>query len=268
MAEYSELVDYLRQFAQGGISVAFSGGVDSALLLKAACEAGAREKYLVKATTVRTPLSPPGENREAQALALQLGATFSIIGVPNLPDEILANNKDRCYLCKRLIFTEIRESAEADGIATVLDGTNADDLKEYRPGLKALKELGIISPLANLGFTKEDVRRVAREQGLPVAEKPSAPCLATRLPYGECIFPGLLERIHELETQIKALTGTAVLRARVHWDTVRLEVLPEAFPEVFREREEIIRAAKKLAFSRITLDLEGFRSGSFDKLEA
>ncbi len=110
----------------------------------------------------------------------------------------------------------------------------------------------------------ETLARLNREQGLTVAEKPSAPCLATRLPYGECIVPGLLERIHELETQIKALTGIAVLRARIHWDTVRLEVLPESFPEALKWREAIIKAAKKLAFSRITLDLEGFRSGSFD----
>lgn len=259
MTHMAQLEKYIAKLASGGLCVAFSGGVDSAVVLTAAravCEN-------VHAVMLQTPFHPANEPELAEKTARKTGASFTIIEFDRLPDEIMQNPVDRCYLCKKAIFTEILSYARQSGLQTVLDGTNADDTKEYRPGLKALSELGIKSPLRELGLTKARVREIAAGYGLAVATKPSSPCLATRIPYNTPIEPEVLRKIDEFETYMK-LRGFPVVRARIHGDLVRFEVPQAEFEGVLDYREEIIKTAKKLGFKFVTLDLEGFRSGSFD----
>lgn len=262
MKNLAFLKEYLTKLVSGGLCVAFSGGVDSALLLKAACEVCDN----VHAVTLHTPLHSPAETKLAENFALDMGANFKLIELEKLPDEIMDNPPDRCYLCKKEIFTRICAYAEQNGVSAVLDGTNADDLTEYRPGLRALSELGVKSPLAELKITKAQARSMARELGLAFAEKPSSPCLATRIPYNVRIEPALLEKIDALESYIKTF-GIGTVRARICGDTARLEVLPRDFSVIIDARDKITEKAKLLGFSRLTLDLEGFRSGSFDKVK-
>lgn len=258
MDNISKLNKYLKDLAPGGLCVAFSGGVDSAVLLKAACNACDN----VHAVMLSTVFHSPREPEAARHFAEGSGSRFTLLNL-NLPSEVMDNPKDRCYLCKKTIFTAIFDYSAQNGLATVLDGTNSDDLNEYRPGLRALTELGVKSPLAELGITKNQVREIAREFGLPVAEKPSSPCLATRIPYNTRIEPQVLEKIDELEAFLKS-HGFAVVRARIHGDIVRIEIPPEKFADMLDIREEIVKAAKNMGFAFFTLDLSGFCSGSFD----
>lgn len=252
------LNQYLTKLADGGLCIAFSGGVDSAVLLKSACDISKN----VHAVTLSTLFHPPREPEAAENFAVGTGACFKLLKL-DLPDEVMDNPKNRCYLCKKSIFTAISDYARQHGLKYVLDGTNADDLNEYRPGLLALRELDIKSPLAELGISKTQVREIARELGLPVADKPSSPCLATRIPYDTRIDPDILAKIDELESFLN-LRGLAVVRARVHGGTVRLEVPGEDFPIVLTLREDISAKTKSLGFDFVSLDLEGFRSGSYD----
>lgn len=258
MNNLKKLTDYLAKLADGGICVAFSGGVDSSVLLKAACEVSKK----VHAVTVYSDFHSPIEVAEAEKLAKEYGAVFHLLEL-KLPDEVMQNPTDRCYLCKKAIFAAISEYAAANGLAAVLDGTNSDDLNEYRPGLKALTELKIKSPLSELGFSKESVRGLARALQIPVAEKPSSPCLATRIPYNTQIRPETLKKIDELESYLKSL-GFAVARARIHDNLVRIEVSEDKLADLLRVRKDVAANAKALGFPHVTIDLQGFRSGSFD----
>jgi uncharacterized protein len=241
--------------------VAFSGGVDSAVLLAAACKAAGVGK--VHAVTMQTPFHSPREPEAAAALAGEMGAIHRVITLEELDPALLQNPVDRCYRCKGWVFTTIQAYAAEHGLAAVLDGTNADDLGEYRPGLRALKELGIVSPLARLGISKAAVREMAAAQGISVAKKPSAPCLATRFPYDTPLQVEKLRVVDGLESYLKSL-GPQTLRVRVYGDTLRLEVLPEDFSILLEKRVEIAAKAREAGFLYTTLDLEGFRSGSMD----
>jgi uncharacterized protein len=257
----AKLEQFLAPLAPGGLCVAFSGGVDSAVILAAACKVAGAGK--VHAVTMQTPFHSPREPEAAAALAGEMGAIHRTITLDELDPALLQNPVDRCYRCKGWVFTTIQTYAAEHGLATVLDGTNADDLGEYRPGLRALKELGVISPLAQLGISKAAVREMAAAQGISVAKKPSAPCLATRFPYNTPIRVESLRIIDELENYLKSL-GPQTLRVRVYGDTLRLEVLPEDFPLLLEKRVEIAAKARAAGFLYTTLDLEGFRSGSMD----
>lgn len=267
MIASTQLNDYLTKLAKGGLCVAFSGGVDSAALLKAACTAaqcvGAKS---VHAVTVSSVFHSPKSLLDAEKLAKEYGAVFKLLKL-ELPDEVIQNPADRCYICKKAVFTAIKSYADENGLETVLDGTIADDLNEYRPGLKALAELDIKSPLAELRFSKDTVRMLARETGVSVAEKPSSPCLATRIPYNTRIEPETLAKIDAFEAHLKSL-GFAVVRARVHGSLVRLEIAEEKLVDLLAVRADVLAKAKELGFAHVTLDLQGFRSGSWDKLEA
>lgn len=258
MQLYQQLNDYLAKLADGGLCIAFSGGVDSALLLKAACLAAPGK---VHAVTMYTPFHSPLEPVEAAAYAGECGAAHTVIRLESMPDEVMRNPPDRCYLCKRALFRSIGEYAAEMGLQHVLDGTNADDCKQYRPGLRALFELEVASPLAELGIAKEQIREMAAEMGLAVAHKPSAPCLATRFPYYSAIESSLLPRIDRIEQTVRA-AGPRIVRARVHGDTIRLEVLPKDFAAVLQKRETLLAAVRAEGFSHLTLDLAGYRSGS------
>ena len=257
-----KLGNYLGQRAGQGLCVAFSGGVDSALLLAASVKTGGK----VVAVTLHSPLHSPGEPGQASALAKSLGAQHQVLSITDIPQAIQDNPPQRCYLCKKELFAEIFALAKQEGLGAVLDGTNADDLHVYRPGRRALKELGVLSPLAELGFTKAQVREMAAQLELEVAGKPSAPCLATRFPYGVRLTEQGFAKVEKIEAWIKEL-GLPVVRARIYGDTVRVEVLPEGFERLIARREELAQLVRSLGFNYITLDLEGFRSGSMDTEE-
>lgn len=261
---FEALKDFMDQCAKGPVCVAFSGGVDSSLLLKMACESAKKFHNPVYAVTFQTMLHPACDLEIAGRVAAEVGADHHVIEVNELELEALRNNPpERCYLCKRRLFQALLEFAEERGARCALDGTNEDDLHVYRPGLRALKELGIISPLARFHITKQEVKELAAGYGLSTAGRPSTPCMATRLPYGEPLDYALLRRIEEGETGLKAIF-TGNIRLRVHRDTARIEVDPDQMETAVKRREEICAMLKGLGFRYITLDLAGFRSGSMD----
>lgn len=259
--DYARLTDYFRALDAKGIGIAYSGGVDSTLLLKAACEVSSRP---VLAVILETELHPHSEIETAVAMAKKLGAECTVIHVDEFQDpQILKNPVNRCYLCKHLLFTQLQQLAHANGRNAVCDGTNKDDEKQYRPGMLVLKELGIYSPLRELGFTKQRIRELSAALLLPTASMPSAPCLATRLPYGAFLDRELLSIIHEGEEFIRQM-GFYNVRLRYHDPILRIEVDRASFPDLLTKSEEVVSEMKRLGFLYITLDLEGFRSGSMD----
>ena len=261
---FEALKDFMDQCAKGPVCVAFSGGVDSSLLLKMACESAEKFHNPVYAVTFWTMLHPACDLEIVGRVAAEVGADHHVIEVNELELEALRNNPpERCYLCKRHLFQTLLKFADERGAQCAIDGTNEDDLHVYRPGLKALKELGIISPLARFHITKQEVKELASGYGLSTSGRPSTPCMATRLPYGEPLDYALLRRIEEGETGLKAIF-TGNIRLRVHWDTARIEVDPDQMETAVKRREEICAMLKGLGFRYITLDLAGFRSGSMD----
>ena len=266
------IIQYFNPYLAKGICIAFSGGADSALLLKTACLA--REAALdldssiqappVLAIIAQTRLHPHEDTLQAKKLALSMGADCLVLDIDEFQDpRIMDNPKNRCFLCKRLLFSSIKKSALKQGRLHVFDGSNQSDTAEYRPGLAALKELGIKSPLLELGITKPQVRELSRKLGLVTSDKPAAPCMATRLPYGARLDFDLLDRIHQGEIALRQL-GFYNVRLRFHDPLIRIEVDEKDLEQVIRHREAIIRLVKNLGFSYVTLDLEGFRSGSMD----
>lgn len=254
----------MEQLAREDICLAFSGGVDSSLLLKAAADAAAHTGSRVYAVTFDSRLHPSCDLEIARRVAGELGGIHEVITVDELEQEAIKNNPvNRCYLCKRHLFLKLTELAEARGIRHILDGTNEDDMHVYRPGIRALKELGILSPLAELHITKAQVKAMASEYGISVASRPSTPCMATRLPYGALLDYEVLERIGEGESYVRTIIPGNV-RLRLHGDIVRLELDTEAFGVFMERREEIVSRLKEMGFVYITLDAEGFRSGSMD----
>ncbi|QHQ63708.1 ATP-dependent sacrificial sulfur transferase LarE [Anaerocolumna sedimenticola] len=247
-----------------GICVAFSGGVDSSLLLKIACDTGKKMHHSVLAVTFETKLHPHGDLDEAKALAESFGAVHKVIEVDEFADpEIMYNPVDRCYRCKNLLFKTLIKAADEEGYHYLMDGSNYDDLNAYRPGMKALKELGIHSPLLELEITKNEIRSLSADLNIVTSNRPSAPCLATRLPYGAVLDFDLLERIDLGEKFIKGL-GFYNVRLRAHNDIIRIEIDKEDFMKFMECQEVVIKHLKELGFLYITLDLEGFRSGSMD----
>lgn len=254
----------MDEYARGDVIVAYSGGVDSALLLKIACEAAKRTGTTVTAVTIKTKLHPSGEADEAARTAADMGAEHEIIEVDELEEAGIENNpKDRCYLCKKYMFSKVKALARQRRISTIIEGTNADDLKVYRPGIQAIRELEIKSPLADANLTKAEVRALAKEYGLSAAGKPSTPCLATRFPYDTKISYDEMRRVEKIEEEIRRM-GFYNVRARVHGELVRIEVDKEKIPALIERRDVIIPLVKSLGYKFVTIDIEGFRSGSFD----
>lgn len=259
-----KLQQLFEEYAREDICLAFSGGVDSSLLLKLACDAAEKTGRKVYAVTFNTRLHPPCDLEIASRVAGELHAIHEVISVDELEQEEIRNNPvNRCYLCKKQLFTALKQFAVERGITRVLDGTNEDDLHVYRPGIQALRELEILSPLAEVHVTKAEVKEFAAYYHLSVATRPSTPCMATRLPYNTRIDYDLLERIGTGEEYLRARIGGNV-RLRLHGDVVRIEADKDSFELIFQEYEEIVRELKGLGFLYITLDLEGFRSGSMD----
>lgn len=252
-------------FTEHAAVVAFSGGVDSSLLLRLACDAAKEKQQKVHAIMLKTMLHPAGEAEDAEKAAKESGAEFRILKIDELYEAGIENNpKDRCYRCKKYLFQSLVQEAQRLGACYILEGTNADDLRTYRPGLRAVRELGIQSPLADTGFTKEEVRRLAGEYGISTAEKPSTPCLATRFPYGEKLTYEEMRKVEQGEAYLRKL-GFYNVRLRVHKDIARIEVDSGDLETAVRCRKEITSYLKKLGYCYATLDLEGFRSGSMDE---
>lgn len=260
------LKERISQYVRQNVMVAFSGGTDSSLLLKMVCEAAQETGKEVYGVTVQTKLHPVEEIRKAAQTVQETGARHLVVMVDELLEAGIGQNPvDRCYLCKKCLFDKIKKTAADRGISTIMDGTNEDDLHVYRPGLRALKELGIISPLAEEKVTKTEVRELAGEYVLSVASKPAMPCLATRFPYGTALTYEKLEKVEKGEAFIRKL-GFYNLRLRIHGDIARIEVDEQEIAKILQYREEIVRYLRQLGYSYITLDLEGFRSGSMDEV--
>ena len=265
-SKLNELRRLLEGLNEDGVCAAFSGGVDSALLLTVLSEIYARKPFPLLAVTFATAFHTAEETASAMKQAAELGVPAELVERDVLSDPVLRGNpKDRCYHCKRALFSEMKRIAETRGIRNLVDGTNADDTQVYRPGRKALEELGVLSPLAVCGFTKDEIRAAARELLIPVADKPSAPCLATRFPYSTVMTDEALRRVERGEAVLREF-GLRVVRLRVHGSVARIETDPDGFELASAKRFEIAFALRKEGFPYVTLDLEGFRSGSMDEL--
>jgi uncharacterized protein len=260
-AKYDNLTALLAD--AGGVLVAFSGGVDSTFLLRAAVDA-LGERAL--AVTVASAIHPPFEVEEAECLARELGARHRLLHADPLAVEAIATNPpDRCYHCKQQLFSQLLELARQEGLSIVADGTNADDAADYRPGQRALSELGVRSPLREVGFTKAEIREASRALGLPTHDKPAYACLATRVPYGERLTPERLHRIAAAEQLLRDL-GVQQVRVRDHGDTARIEVNPDDWQLLLQppHRGRLTEALRQLGYRYVTLDLDGYRTGSMN----
>lgn len=228
------------------------------------CEAARETGKKVYAITMDTVLQPQAELEAAQAAAENTGACHMVLKLNELAEPEIRNNPvDRCYLCKKALYTRMTQTVREKGAEILLEGSNEDDLHVYRPGIKAVRELGVKSPLADCHITKAEVRYLAEKYKIPTAKRPSSPCLATRLPYGEKLDLALLKRIDKAETFIRKC-GYQNVRVRVHGNIARIEIDDYEFQRFMKERETVLRELKSLGFVYLTLDLEGFRSGSMD----
>ena len=256
--KFDRLKDYLSTLKKQGICLAFSGGIDSALLLLLCKDLN------VTALTFVSEFQTEEEVEFTQHFCEKSGIKHVIISLNMLDDEIIATNpKDRCYHCKKKFFTEIKNYASAHNIKNILDGTNYDDLHTYRPGLKAIKELGIISPFAKFEITKDEIRSYAKSIGLEIYNKPSTPCLATRFPYGAHLSTSMIEQVKSAEN-ILARSGFVENRVRLHGDVARIELPVNRFEDFISQRENLTKELKTIGFRYITLDIEGLRRGSMD----
>ncbi len=259
----------------GSAAVAFSSGVDSTFLLRVAHEElGER----AMAVTVRSRTFPKRELDEAVAFCRAEGVRHEIIDTCELDIPGFAENPpDRCYLCKKELFGKLIAFAQANGLAAVIEGSNMDDDGDYRPGRRAIRELGrdearpsqvyVASPLHDAGFTKAEIRALSKKMGLSTADKPSFACLASRFPYGERITAAGLKRVERAERWLlDAGLGLTQLRVRAHGDMARIEVPPEAIPRIAAHAAEIATALKSFGFAYVALDLQGYRTGSMNEV--
>lgn len=264
--QYNLLKEYLTGL--GSVAVAFSGGVDSAFLLKTAVDILGKDNVI--AVTAISSLFPEREQREAEEFCVKYGIKqikvnhneFEIKGFENNPP-------NRCYLCKRRLFEQIISIAEENNIKYVADGSNMDDNGDYRPGMEAARELNIKSPLQYAGLYKKDIRELSRKIGLPIWNKPSIACLASRFAYGETISEEKLAMVDKAE-QFLFDMGFRQLRVRIHGQengfTARIEIMPEEFPQLMEEdsRKRINKYFREIGFSYVALDLEGYRMGNMN----
>jgi len=250
----------------GGCAVAFSGGVDSTLLVTVAHEVLGDRCLAVTATS---STYPEREFKRAVDWIVKRGIPHMVVSSEELDIPGFSSNPpDRCYYCKKELFTILKEQADAHGLQWIADGTNADDVGDYRPGIRAACDLGVISPLREAGLTKNDIRLISREvYDLPTADRPAMACLASRFPYGSVITGEKLDQVEQLEAFLER-EGFRVFRARHHGDILRLELGPEEMASMSdtRLRAQVTDYAKKLGFTYITLDLEGYRTGSMNEV--
>jgi uncharacterized protein len=262
-ARLSRLRGTIEQY--GSLLVAFSGGCDSSLLLKVAHEVLGKR---VVAVTARSETYPSHEYQDAVEFATALGVRHITIDTSELGVEGFSSNPpNRCYFCKAELFGKLLELAKENDVEYVADGASLDDASDHRPGMRAAAELGVVSPLKEAGLTKDDIREISHELGLPTWDKPSFACLASRFPYGEEITAEKLQMVGEAETYLRNL-GFRQLRVRHHGKIARIEV-PEADIERFLERsirENVVAKLRQLGYLYVSLDLRGYRTGSLNEV--
>ena len=245
------------------VVVAYSGGIDSALLLKVAHDClGER----VVAVTALSHSMPTAERAEAETIARQIGANHVFVYSQEFEEpRYLANTSDRCYYCKAVLFDQLLAHARDNGFRFVADGANVDDVGDFRPGLRAGRERGVRSPLREVGLTKPEIRQLAHRLGLSNWNTPANACLASRIPYGTPVTRQRLAQVEKAEAALRQL-GLAQLRVRHHGTAARIEVEPGDFEAILSHREMIVQQLKAAGYTYVTLDLAGFRSGSMNEV--
>ncbi|ADL68560.1 NAD synthase [Thermoanaerobacterium thermosaccharolyticum DSM 571] len=260
--KYENLKKYIKQL--GSAVIAFSGGVDSTFLAKV-CKDVLNDSCL--AVTATSSTYPEREFKEALELAKEIGIRHKIIKSEELEIEGFSKNPiDRCYYCKSELFSKLKKVADDEGIEYVLDGTNADDTGDFRPGRRAAKELGVKSPLLECGFTKDDIREMSKRLGLPTWNKPAYACLSSRFPYGQEITSEKLSMVEKSEEYLLNL-GFVGFRVRHHGDVARIELNPDQINMMMDEniRKKVVSKLKEIGFKYVSLDLEGYRTGSMNE---
>ncbi len=246
------------------VAVGFSGGVDSTFLLAVAKEVlGDRALGVIG----RSPTYPKRELEEAVRLAPKIGARFEVVDTCEMDNpKFTENSESRCFFCKSNLFEIIKGVADRHGVKVLLEGSNADDTSDYRPGMEAAKKLGVKAPLLEVGLTKNEIRELSKQMGLDTWNKPSMACLSSRIPYGETITVERLSRIEQAEAALKAL-GLVQIRVRDHGDVARIEIEPHRILEVAAAemRVKIAAAVKAAGFRYVCLDLEGYRTGAMNE---
>lgn len=265
LAKEAELLAWFR--AQGSALIGFSGGVDSTYLAIVAQEALGAERAL--AVIGRSASYPAVQWETARTVAARFGVSVLEVDTDEMNDpRYAANPTNRCYFCKSELWTRLRPIADARGLAVVVDGTNADDLGDHRPGKKAAEERGVRSPLADLGFTKADIRALSRARDIPTWAQPSSPCLSSRLPYGTAVTPERLKMVELAEAGLRALGVTGDLRVRHFGETARVELARDVVAEwsASPRREAVEQAVRAAGFAQVDIDPRGFRSGGLNVL--